>query len=93
MNITKETAKGTMLTADPRWQLISTGGNCTALSREVGKSDASYWLLTQAEDASAPEGMDEPVILGLYEAEGDQIGYWDCATVWAALAIANGFNV
>jgi hypothetical protein len=86
--------EGEKLSADPRWVVVGTGGGCTALSRPVqdggNPDEAGFWFITA--EASAPETVDEPVMLGLFDANGDGVGYWDCKNVWDALAIANGFR-
>lgn len=86
-----------ILSADPRWSIWQTGGGCTALCRHVvvERGDGSpFWMITVVDDPSAPATMDEPVTLGLYDANGDEVGGWlTLPSVWVALALANTFTV
>lgn len=77
------------LTADSRWTVTATGGNCEAWERPLVKH---YWWITAGDSPSLPLTMTEPAMLGLYNLDGDCIGVWDCESVWSALAIADAMT-
>jgi hypothetical protein len=52
-----------LLTANG-WEHEETGGGCTAWTK--GDDGSWYWMITRADDPSAPESMDEPVTVGQY---------------------------
>lgn len=69
------------------WSLTETGGGCTALERTDAKG---YWLITQREDASAPERDDEPVCLGRYDEDANCTELYYLASVSDALRVVSG---
>lgn len=56
----------------------NTGGGCTAFGRTL--ADGRYVLITQAEDAVAPNEQTTEFTVGLYDKGGNQIDYWDNLT-------------
>lgn len=69
--------------------LTETGGGCTAL--ELRHSDTSYSLITvnypDGDPCFAPESLDEPVLVGFYDTEGDEDAtFTEFATLRDAIA-------
>jgi hypothetical protein len=68
------------------WAVIGTGGGCEAFSRQDGRT---YWLLTDKDDPSLPDDMNQPCTLSLFDdADGSFLGGLDCVDVWQAMALA-----
>jgi hypothetical protein len=69
------------------WQEISTGGGCTAWSKDKQGYVTATWLITDGECAY-PVEEHAPCLLGLYN-DADQVCYWECSCLAQALEIAN----
>ena len=54
------------------WNIEETGGGCQALQRP--RPEGGYWWITEEGGASIPETVEEPVALGSYDADGQQVG-------------------
>ena len=70
------------------WNLIETGGGCTALFLAVPDSILE-WLITKVDDPSAPDDANEPCTLGMSD-DGTTIVFWHCSCLAEALQIAEG---
>ena len=67
------------------WTVVSTGGGCEALSRELG--GGLSMLVTEPDDPSIPVSLTSPVALGLYsDLTDDTLAYWIFPTLREALA-------
>ena len=67
------------------WTVVSTGGGCEALSRELG--GGLSMLATEPDDPSIPVSLTSPVALGLYsDLTDDTLAYWIFPTLREALA-------
>ena len=60
------------------------GGGCFALHLEL--SDCSYLLITSSEEENdVPVRLDEPVLVGWYSTENDDMAHYDFPTLAEAL--------
>lgn len=67
------------------WTVVSTGGGCEALSRELGGGLSV--LITEPDDPSVPVSLSSPVALGLYsDLKDDNLAYWIFPTLREAMA-------
>lgn len=83
---------GKRLAVCPDWmESRSTGGGCTAWNFRIGNASA-YVLLTD-EDGSAPRYVENPVCVGLYDSDGNQVIWWDCDTIQDALIICRQLSI
>lgn len=71
--------------AEAGFHLTETGGGCTAYIRVDG---IGYTLITRAEDAEAPESLEDACTVGRETAEGEYelVGHADDVRVALALA-------
>ncbi len=79
------TMSATPLQTPAGWNLIGTGGGCTAFARDL--SGNLRWLIT--DDAEAPVAADAPCTLSLLNGS-DHLLFWECSCLSEALAIADG---
>lgn len=61
-----------------------TGGGCTALERTL--PDGSYLLITDDGGCETPRTVKTEVLVGLYEDDGEEAGYWYFKTLPDALS-------
>jgi hypothetical protein len=79
------------------WIEVSTGGGCTAWQRDLYDADdkarrIGSALITMAGDAMAPQRLEEPVTLGIYDADDVHSVLFDCPDVAEAVMIAARFT-
>lgn len=79
------------------WTEVETGGGCTAWQRDFYDRDSpgrrvGEALITVDGDPSAPTRADEPVTLGIYDANQSICAIFDCDNVAQALLIASKFQ-
>lgn len=64
--------------------VVETGGGCTAFQKMSPRGDG-YVLITNTLDPMIPETIDEPVIVGWYDADEEQVRSAECLNLEVAL--------
>lgn len=77
------------------WEEVDTGGGCTAWRKDLTQAAedggehyfGDYALITDSGGADTPKSFREPVVLGYYDVQGDQVGSTETIGLMAALTI------